>query len=68
MDISPSWDRQGVCIGIYNATDNGTYTRIEVMNRDLEDVIVALRAAASPKPPVAPSSGVSFGFYPPGVR
>jgi hypothetical protein len=61
MDITPSGDRLGVLIGIYNATDNGTYTRIEVMNRDLEDVITALRKAAAPKPP---PGGVSFGFYP----
>ncbi len=62
LDITPSDDGLAVQIGIFNATDNGTYASIEVMNRDLEAVITALRAAALPTPPSA--DGVSFGRYP----
>lgn len=47
LDIAPSDDGLGVCVGVYNATDSGTYARIEVMNRDLEQVIAALRTAAA---------------------
>lgn len=56
LDIEPSSDGLAVRVGIFNTTDSGTYASIEVMNRDLEDVIVALRAAAAPKPP-APVEG-----------
>ena len=61
LDITPSDDGLAVRVGIFNTTDNGTYAAIEVMNRDLEDVIIALRAAAAPK---QPASVISFGFYP----
>jgi hypothetical protein len=47
LDINPSIDGLGVRIGIFNQTDNGTYTSLEVMNRDLETVIQALRDAAA---------------------
>lgn len=60
LDIEPSGDGVAVRIGVYNAADNGTYTSIEVMNRDLEDVITALRAAAAPP---STSQGISFGVY-----
>lgn len=62
LDIEPSSDGLAVRIGIFNTTDNGTYTSIEVMNRDLEDVIIALRAATEPVLPSA-TPGISFGVY-----
>lgn len=55
LDIEPSSDGLGVRIGIFNTTDSGTYTCIEVMNRDLEEVITALRDAAGPRIVSAPS-------------
>lgn len=66
LDITPSDDGLAVRVGIFNTTDNGTYASIEVMNRDLEDVIHALRAAAAPATvdPPAARSGISFGAYP----
>lgn len=49
LDIEASPDGLGVRIGIYNATDNGTYTSIEVVNRDVERVVSALREVAGPQ-------------------
>lgn len=51
LDITPSDDGLAVRVGIFNTTDSGSYASIEVMNRDLEDVIAALRAAAASTPP-----------------
>lgn len=46
LDITPSDDGLAVRVGIFNTTDNGTYAAIEVMNRDIEEVITALRIAS----------------------